>query len=87
MNKQIIMRLICKSTILNSRNGIKIIECLDGSFSRNQAKGVEQFLIEQGGLNNLANKINSISIRNPNYVNLTSVGKRILGVSRWIPFG
>ena len=71
----------------HSRNGIKIIECLDGSFSRNQAKGVEQFLIEQGGLNNLANKINSISIRNPNYVNLTSVGKRNLGVSRWIPFG
>lgn len=46
--------------------------------SREDARAVEQVLIEHYGLDNLMNKINSISPNNPNYDALKQHGLEIL---------
>lgn len=45
---------------------------------RNQARGVEQALIERYGLSNLENKINSISTSNPIYNGAVNFGNNLL---------
>ncbi|HET6915831.1 MAG TPA: polymorphic toxin-type HINT domain-containing protein, partial [Acidimicrobiales bacterium] len=60
-------------------NGFEI-EKIPGlnNLTRQQARGVEQALIEHYKLENLFNKINSISRKNKKYKRLTDLGKQIL---------
>lgn len=62
-----------------SQKGIPIEE-IPGlqNLSRPDARSVEQVLIEKFGLENLINKINSISPNNPIYEEAIKIGKQIL---------
>jgi len=61
------------------RNDIAIeaIEGL-GGLTKRQARGVEQAIIKDEGLDNLLNKINSISERNPKYKSAVKFGEDLL---------
>ncbi len=62
------------------RNSNRIIEGIKGlpDLTRNQARGVEQYLIEKVGISNLSNKINSIAKDNPIYSAAKSFGESII---------
>lgn len=49
-----------------------------GGLTRKQAKGVEQAIIEQKGLKNLTNMINSIAKNNPAYSEAVQFGRALL---------
>jgi hypothetical protein len=49
-----------------------------GDLTRKQARGVEQAIIENKGLANLTNKINSIAKTNPIYQEAVQFGKQLL---------
>lgn len=63
---------------------------LDGSYTRSQARGIEQVLIENGGgaksknpTTPLLNRISSISDKNSNYAFLKSEGRHLLSLGQW----
>jgi RHS repeat-associated protein len=64
-----------------AEHGAKLEQIVDG-LTRSQARGVEQALIEQFGLQKnggaLLNKINSISPSNPTYKELVQFGRQLL---------
>jgi hypothetical protein len=60
-----------------AERGIEI-EPLIGGLSRADARAVEQVVIEDNGLENLLNKINSISPNNPIYDQAVQRGREIL---------
>ena len=73
----------------HARNGRTIIESLNGSYTRAEARGIEQFLINRGGGPKsllLTNKINSIAPSNPNYIKMVNTGKSLFNTSCWVPF-
>jgi hypothetical protein len=60
-----------------AQHGEKLVEVV-GDLTRKQARGVEQAIIEQKGLANLTNKINSIAKTNPIYQEAVQFGRELL---------
>jgi hypothetical protein len=58
-------------------HGTKLVPVLLAR-TRQEARAVEQVLIERYGLRNLRNQINSISTKNPIYKEAIEIGKRLL---------
>jgi RHS repeat-associated protein len=60
-----------------AQHGEQLIKVV-GDLTRKQAKAVEQAIIEQKGLQNLTNKINSIARTNPIYQEAVQFGRELL---------
>jgi hypothetical protein len=60
-----------------AEHGEKLTEVV-GGLTRAGARGVEQAIIEQKGLGNLTNKINSIAKTNPMYQEAVQFGRQLL---------
>jgi len=65
---------------LNAQNGILVLGAVADKLTYFQAKAVEQVMIGEAGLANLANKINSIAATNPLYQQAIETGRTILGL-------
>lgn len=58
-------------------SSLQQIELASNNLTVNEARGLEQLLIDHLGLENLMNKINGISPRNPNRENYLSAGRAL----------
>lgn len=56
----------------------RVIEEVRGGMTKSAARGLEQAMIEQYGLSNLSNKINSIARSNVRYNELVAAGRSLV---------
>ena len=68
---------VCRMAAREAEHGEKLTEVV-GGLTRAGARGVEQAIIEQKGLGNLTNKINSIAKTNPMYQEAVQFGRQLL---------